>query len=461
MSRHLFKLLSVLTVLTLLALSRMTRADDLIVAQYFDHNAVEILNGTNEGVKFASSNTNRFGAMAFDTNGYLYVAGEGFNNVERFSPTGEDLGNFATTGLNDTNGLAFDQNGNLYVSSNRNNTVRRFSPTGADLGVFASVADPCDLAFDHAGNLYVSSYYYGTIHRFAPTGAGLGIFAQLSAHLAGLAFDTAGNLYVADRTNYQIHRFSPTGADQGVFASAGLNDPNGIAFDSAGNLFVANYGGSTVSEFSPTGSNLGNYATGLDSPVELAFRPVVKALTLTFDALTGGVSGAGTVTLTSAPASPITVTLASSDPSVASVPARITVPAGKTSATFPIITHSVAAYTPATITASLYVASRSALLIVTPAGNPTFTLTPTSVIGGSANPTGTITLPGPAPIAIQIALVSSDPLIASVPSHVTIPAGATSVTFPVTTYPVSSSMLVEILASSYGTSLTTTLMVLP
>jgi hypothetical protein len=89
------------------------------------------------------------------------------------------------------------------------------------------------------------------------------------------------------------------------------------------------------------------------------------------------------------------------------------------------------------------------------------TLNPTSVIGGMANSTGTITLPGPAPVAIQVALASSDTLSASVPASVTIPAGATSITFPVTTYPVISSTLVAILASAYGVSIETTLTVLP
>jgi hypothetical protein len=69
--------------------------------------------------------------------------------------------------------------------------------------------------------------------------------------------------------------------------------------------------------------------------LQTKYFEAVGGLALTFDVLTGGVSGAGTVTLTFAPASPVTVTLTSSDPSVASVPASITVPAGSTSATFP------------------------------------------------------------------------------------------------------------------------------
>ena len=204
------------------------------------------------------------------------------------------------------------------------------------------------------------------------------------------------------------------------------------------------------------------WVVGFDETI--TFTPAAEAITvvLTTGVLQGGVTGAGTVTLTSASANATTVTLASSDPMVASVPASITIPAGATSATFPITSTSVVAYTPVTITATVNGVSNSASLLVSPSGNPTFRLIPTSVIGGIANSKGKITIPGPAPAGgIVVVLSSSDPATASVPSSVTIPTGATSVTFPVTTYAVTTSTLVAITASSNGTSGTEILTVLP
>ena len=61
-------------------------------------------------------------------------------------------------------------------------------------------------------------------------------------------------------------------------------------------------------------------------------------------------------------------------------------------------------------------------------------LNPTSVVGGLQSSTGTVTLSGPAPAGgAQVTLSSSNTAVASVPSSATVPAGATSATFTVTT----------------------------
>ncbi len=61
------------------------------------------------------------------------------------------------------------------------------------------------------------------------------------------------------------------------------------------------------------------------------------------------------------------------------------------------------------------------------------TVNPSSVVGGSPS-TGTVTLSGPAPAGGAVVSLSSDnTLAATVPASVTVAAGATSATFPVTT----------------------------
>ena len=259
MLRHPCKLLSVLTVLTLLALSCISKAQNLVVCEYFNARAFKFgPDGTNLGLFASSSATARFYDMAFDANGYLYVSGALSGNIRRFSPTGVDLGDFVT--VDSPAGIAFDRNGNLYVTSYNNNTVHRFSSTGTDLGVFATLTGygaAANMIFDTAGNLYITSYLTvsdtspGSIRRFSPTGQDLGVFAPVSAFTepAGLAFDSAGNLYVSDRGSNVIHRFSPTGANQGNFATTGMNVPTYITFDANGNLYASNYGGTTVRRF--------------------------------------------------------------------------------------------------------------------------------------------------------------------------------------------------------------------
>jgi hypothetical protein len=61
------------------------------------------------------------------------------------------------------------------------------------------------------------------------------------------------------------------------------------------------------------------------------------------------------------------------------------------------------------------------------------TINPTEVIGGDSA-TGTVTLTGPAPAGgLQVSLTSDDVAAATVPVTVTVPAGSTSATFPITT----------------------------
>jgi DNA-binding beta-propeller fold protein YncE len=85
------------------------------------------------------------------------------------------IGRLPSSGLHEPEGLAFDGAGNLCVTNFGSNTVERFSPSGADLGVFASAGlnGPLALAFDGTGDLFVANSD-GTVHRFSAAGADLG-----------------------------------------------------------------------------------------------------------------------------------------------------------------------------------------------------------------------------------------------------------------------------------------------
>ena len=83
-------------------------------------------------------------------------------------------------------------------------------------------------------------------------------------------------------------------------------------------------------------------------------------------------------------------------------------------------------------------------------------LNPTSVAGGNSS-TGTVTLSGPAPGGGAQVLLSSSNRAASVPSSVTVPAGATSATFQVNTSMVLVTTSANISASYNGTTRTATL----
>lgn len=174
----------------------------------------------------------------------------------------------------------------------------------------------------------------------------------------------------------------------------------------------------------------------------------------------GSVPATGLVTLGGpAPAGGITVGLSSSDTAVVQVPMSATVPAGATSATFSFTTSLVSSSTLVTITATQGATTKTALLTVTPIHPAILTLKPTIVVGGKTSK-GTVTLNGAAPTGgALVNLSSSNTSAATVPASVTIPAGATTATFTVTSKGVASLTTVHITAAYNGGSLTTPLTV--
>ena len=174
----------------------------------------------------------------------------------------------------------------------------------------------------------------------------------------------------------------------------------------------------------------------------------------------GNASSATVVMSTPAPEGGALITLASNNPSVASVPTSVTVPGNTFTADFIINTTAVTANTTVTITAAYNGNTRTATVTVTPSGPPpppnatltSLALNPTSVTGGASS-TGTITLSGAAPSGGAIvALSSTVPGIAAVPASTTVAAGTSTKTFTVSTAPVSSSTTVTITANYNGVS---------
>jgi hypothetical protein len=179
--------------------------------------------------------------------------------------------------------------------------------------------------------------------------------------------------------------------------------------------------------------------------------------------LIGAAPSTGTVTLTSAaPAGGTVVTLRSSNGAAATVPGSgsVTVAAGATTATFPVTTSVVTVPTQANITATCVGASR----IVTLTLNPSLvgvSVNPAAVTG-PAGSTGRVTLGAAAPAGgAVVTLASNTPIAATVLATVTVPANATTVTFPITTKTVTAATVVTIKATYNGVAKTATLTVNP
>ena len=190
--------------------------------------------------------------------------------------------------------------------------------------------------------------------------------------------------------------------------------------------------------------------------------PTPVSLTIGPNTLFGGDSAVGTITISgAAPSGGLALSLSSTDPA-ASVPASVTVAEGTTSASFTIATAPVTSATSATVTASSGVASVSAAMTINPPPvyPSSLTLSPSSLIGG-ATATAMVTLSGPAPAGGQVVSVTSSNAAATVPASITVPQGAASASFTVTTKSVSTKTACTIAASCNGTTASAVLTVDP
>jgi hypothetical protein len=148
--------------------------------------------------------------------------------------------------------------------------------------------------------------------------------------------------------------------------------------------------------------------------------------------LEGGNPATGVVLLTNlAPAGGASVALSSSNASIAMVPSTVTVPEGKTSATFPIATSKTPVQTDVTVT-GVFPAGVTHSSTFTIRASPlpsSITFSPDTVMAGNAA-VGTVTLDGPALAGgVVVALSTDSPTIVRIPSTLAIPAGSTSGTF--------------------------------
>jgi hypothetical protein len=186
----------------------------------------------------------------------------------------------------------------------------------------------------------------------------------------------------------------------------------------------------------------------------------LSSFTVNPNNVAGGTPSTGTVTLPEpAPSGGLVVTLASEVPSVASVPASITIPAGDTNGSFTIST-----FTSSTkgvgLSATHADTTVFSFITVGPTAISTLSITPTSVTAGSSA-TGTVTLNAAAPGGGAAVSLSTTSSATTVPPSVIVPAGATSANFTIGTNSVTESTWSAITGAYGGAVRTATILVNP
>lgn len=174
----------------------------------------------------------------------------------------------------------------------------------------------------------------------------------------------------------------------------------------------------------------------------------------------GGRDATGIASLTTgnvAPSGGAVVSITNDNPSLVTTPLNVVIPAGQSSATFPIHTQQTGLTTPVTITGSYGGASRSATLSVSSPSNSAIlssaTLTPSTVVGGSTQGVRVqVALDQPAPPeGATVSLSSDNPGIVNLPASLLIQSGGTNGFADFTTASVSTPTQVTIRAT-YGSS---------
>lgn len=249
---------------------------------------------------------------------------------------------------------------------------------------------------------------------------------------------------------------SGSGIHAFLYLNGGILDLNALLPANSGWTLVSAYGINDGGQIVGVGDGPNGSHAFLLTP-----SPAIKALSCSPGSPVGGSKPAiGKVTLAAAaPAGGAIVSLSSSNTAVATVPQTVTVPAGATTATFPVTTSFVSVPAAVTLSAARAV-TKSLTLTVQPVAISSLKLTPSSVTGGNTV-TGKVTLNGPAPSGGLVVSLTNTNTAATVQASVTVHAGATTASFPVTTSVVASSTTGTITANFNGGSKNAQLTVLP
>jgi hypothetical protein len=191
-------------------------------------------------------------------------------------------------------------------------------------------------------------------------------------------------------------------------------------------------------------------------------QPTLTAVSFDPATIPNATNTLGTVFLGGpAPAGGVAVSLVSSNTSVATVPASVTVPAGMNSVSFIATGKLVASTSKTTVKATAAGLIATTVLQVNGSVVASLTISPTYVASKSSF-TGTITLDAPAPSGgASVTLTDNGGSIVTTPTSVNVPAGALSVKFTGSTGLVSRRTSVSVTASRNGAIKTTTIIVNP
>ena len=245
--------------------------------------------------------------LALASNGNLYVANQGGNNVVVFNPNYAWVSSKTiTAGVSKPSSVAFDSAGNLYVANLGTQCVTQYSSAGVENTsgtITQGINTPESMAVDGLNDIYVDNGYTNVsiysadiypatsgaaplVQTFTPNALIFGIathgqfFAwgsvnaaavqyidqilgsSISGGVAGtadealaLAFDATGNLYIVN-ANSTVDFFDFGTSLETQFAALPFT-PAGIVVDSTrGRVYISNQNGNAIAVYNTAGTLL-------------------------------------------------------------------------------------------------------------------------------------------------------------------------------------------------------------
>ena len=177
--------------------------------------------------------------LAVDSQGNLYVANNGGNQVLVYNPSYVQLsGKTITQDVVNPTGVAFDPNGYLWVVNAGNSKILQFSPGGVQESNFRAQGFPYAIAIDGIGDLWVETNY-ATVTIYSQVSAiPVFSFSNPTDAFTGIA-TYQGVAIIGTNTQMQVRPIAPTLASQGTeypITETGF----AVAFDTAGTLYSGN-----------------------------------------------------------------------------------------------------------------------------------------------------------------------------------------------------------------------------
>jgi DNA-binding beta-propeller fold protein YncE len=219
--------------------------------------------------------------LALDPQGNLYVLDAGYARIQKFDRNGQFSTNWGSPGDGDGQfhffegrfgGVAVDGQGNVFVADVNNARLQKFDSSGKFLAKWGSKGkddgqflEPIGVAVDSLGDVYVMDQnstnprvqkFSGDgkfLAKWGSFGSGNGQFLDID----GIGVDGRGNVYVADAGNERVQEFDANGKFLLAWNKCSDEHPQmtpiSLAFDSQGNVYVTDFDNSRVCKFDNNG----------------------------------------------------------------------------------------------------------------------------------------------------------------------------------------------------------------